>query len=116
MPGDADVTEPRRRGRPRASAVAVTGDPREQILDVAARLFARQGYAATGTREIATGVGLRQASLFHWFSRKDDILAELLDRTVAPALAASDALRDPEIDPVVRLYALARRDVRTLCE
>jgi AcrR family transcriptional regulator len=116
MPDELDVTTPRRRGRPRASAVEVTGDPREQILDAAARLFAAQGYAATGTREIAAAVGLRQASLFHWFARKDDILTELLDRTVAPALAVSDALRDTDTEPVVRLFALARRDVRNLCE
>jgi AcrR family transcriptional regulator len=127
MAGDRDLTarrgrgaraaapEPRRRGRPRAGGAAGGGDPREDILTAAAALFAAGGYAGTGTREIATAAGLRQASLFHWFARKEDILAELLDRTVAPALEASDAARLAHVPPDVRLYALARNDVANLC-
>lgn len=90
-------------------------DPREEILEVAGRLFGTQGYAGTGTREIAAAVGLEQPSLFHWFARKEDILAALLDRTVAPALAASELLDAKEAAPEVRLFALARRDVTNLC-
>ena len=37
----------------------------------AAGLFESRGYTATTTREIATAVGLRQASLFHYFARKE---------------------------------------------
>jgi AcrR family transcriptional regulator len=90
-------------------------DTREAILDAAAELFATQGYAATGTREIAAAVGLRQASLFHYFPHKDDLLAELLDRTVAPSLAATDWLASASGRPDVRLYLLARHDVANLC-
>ena len=73
-------------------------DTREAILDVAAELFANKGYAATGTREIATMVGLRQASLFHYFARKEDLFAELLDRTVSPALGG-DGVVDASSGP-----------------
>jgi AcrR family transcriptional regulator len=90
-------------------------DTREAIVDAAAELFATQGYAATGTREIAAAVGLRQASLFHYFPHKDDLLAELLDRTVAPSLAATDWLASASGHPDVRLYLLARHDVANLC-
>jgi AcrR family transcriptional regulator len=115
MAGDRDMTTgTRRRGRPRA-VLSDAADPREEILSAAAALFAARGFAGTGTREIAAAAGLRQASLFHWFARKDDILAELLDRTVAPALAAADTVRDAETRSDVRLYALARNDVANLC-
>jgi AcrR family transcriptional regulator len=90
-------------------------DTRESILDAAAELFATRGYAATGTREIAAVVGLRQASLFHYFARKEDLLAELLDRTVAPSLAATDWLTSASGRPDARLYLLARHDVANLC-
>jgi AcrR family transcriptional regulator len=90
-------------------------DTREAIVDAAAELFATQGYAATGTREIAAAVGLRQASLFHYFPHKNDLLAELLDRTVAPSLAATDWLASASGHPDVRLYLLARHDVANLC-
>jgi AcrR family transcriptional regulator len=101
-------------GRPRR--VPPSGaDTREEILDTAAALFAAQGYAGTGTREIAAKVGLRQASLFHYFAHKDDLLAELLDRTVSPTLAATGWLERVAGDPHVRLYVLARADVTNLC-
>ena len=109
------TTAKRGPGRPRLSPAAVGTDAREQILEVAARLFLAHGYAATGTREIAAAAGLRPASLFYWFGRKEDILVELLDRTVEPALAVSDAMRRGALGPEVGLFALARGDVRNLC-
>jgi AcrR family transcriptional regulator len=113
---DPVATAPRRPGRPRLQPQIRQGDPREQILEAAGRLFTTQGYAATGTREIAAAVGLEQPSLFHWFRRKEEILAELLDRTVAPALAASDLVRHDELDAEIGLFVLARRDVRGLLQ
>lgn len=104
-----------RPGRPRATRGESPVDTRETILDVAAELFANKGYAATGTREIAATVGLRQASLFHYFARKEDLFAELLDRTVSPALSATAWLMQHPGRPEIRLYALARHDVTNLC-
>ncbi|MGO9872512.1 MAG: TetR/AcrR family transcriptional regulator [Acidimicrobiia bacterium] len=104
-----------RPGRPRASNGEPPVDTREAILDIAAELFANNGYAATGTREIATMVGLRQASLFHYFARKEDLFAELLDRTVSPALSATAWLMHHPGRPEIRLYALAHHDVTNLC-
>jgi AcrR family transcriptional regulator len=102
-------------GRPRTIPGAGAGDTREEILAAAAALFTAQGYVATGTREIAAKVGLRQASLFHYFPHKDDLLAELLDRTVAPSLEATAWLDDAGGEPHVRLYVLARTDAANLC-
>jgi AcrR family transcriptional regulator len=107
--------QPRGPGRPRAVPTAAPSDTREEILDAAAALFTAQGYAATGTREIAAKVGLRQASLFHYFVHKDDLLAELLDRTVTPTLESTAWLDDSPGEPHVRLYLLARSDAANLC-
>jgi AcrR family transcriptional regulator len=102
-------------GRPRSIPRDSTADPREEILDAAARLFSAVGYAATTTREIADAVKMRQGSLFHYFARKDDILAELLDRTVDPALAFFTRLAKTTETPEVKLFTLLRRDVENLC-
>ncbi len=107
-------SRPRRRGRPRLVGTGVS-DTREEILRAAGDLFATHGYAATGTREIAVAVGVRQASLFHHFAHKEDILAELLDRTVTPALAAAGWIDTSGAPPPIRLYALARHDATNLC-
>ncbi|ATL72371.1 TetR/AcrR family transcriptional regulator [Nocardia terpenica] len=86
-----------------------------QILDAAAELFTTRGYASTSTRGIADAVGIRQASLYHHFASKDDMLDALLDETVTGALALAVRLAEVPDPAAVRLYALARFDVHQLC-
>jgi AcrR family transcriptional regulator len=82
---------------------------------VAAGLFESNGYTATSTRTIAADVGLRQASLFHYFARKQDILTELLDRTVRPALELAGHVALEDFDADVGLWLLVHVDVANLC-
>lgn len=108
-----------RPGRPRhIPEVDTTLSPREQILDVCARLFTERGYAATSTRDIADAVGIRQASIYYHFAGKPGILEELLARTVRPTLDQLD-----KIDAVAEehgaasaLYALVMIDTATLAD
>ena len=106
-----------RLGRPRAKPPENEHvDPPEEILLAAAKLFTTDGYASTTTRQIAEAAGLRQASLFYYFPRKEDIFAELLDRTVEPALEYADQIRGLAGPPsaAVRLYLLTANDLWNL--
>jgi len=116
---DTDTAERRRRaGRPRLRPAADAGLPaREEILAASAALFVTQGLASTTTRQIAERVGIRQASLYYYFSGKDEILLELLTRSVRPSLEVAHRLESRcGTDPAAGLYALAFIDVRTLAE
>lgn len=93
---------------------------RDEILDAASELFTSQGFANTSTRAIADAVGIRQSSLYHHFGTKDDILAELLDGTVAGGLAFASAVHagPPASDSgtaAARLHAVALYDGSQLC-
>ena len=93
---------------------------RDEILDAAAELFTSQGFANTSTRAIADAVGIRQSSLYHHFGTKDDILAELLDGTVAGGLVFAGTLHasPPPSDSgtaAARLHAVALYDGSQLC-
>jgi AcrR family transcriptional regulator len=103
-------------GRPRAIPRMLSQDVREEILMAAAALFAANGYTTTSTRAIAVDVGLRQASLFHYFARKEDILTELLDRTVRPTLDMARRLHLEQFDPDLALWHLSRVDADNLCQ
>ncbi|HEY7145456.1 MAG TPA: TetR/AcrR family transcriptional regulator [Streptosporangiaceae bacterium] len=103
-------------GRPRANPVVGTGvDPRGEILSAAARLFTSVGFAAATTHQIAAAVGLRQASLFHHFARKEDILAALLDQTVEPSLRYAERLAAAGLPADVAIYLLVRSDLGHYC-
>src|ERR1700687_3339714 len=104
------------RGRPRLEQSRRPGKTaREEILDAAAELFTNQGYASTSTRRIADAVGVRQASLYHHFATKDDILDALLTGTVDEPLRLAAELLDEEGPAAPRLHALVGGGVTQLC-
>ena len=51
---------------------------KDEILDVAAELFAEHGYEAVSLLEIARAVGLSKTTLYHYFESKDEILGTLI--------------------------------------
>src|ERR1700679_1285633 len=110
-----DVGSGRPVGRPAAVPKGVVGDVREEILTVAAALFERDGYTSTSTRAIGIAVGLRQASLFHYLPRKEEIPTELLDQKMRPTLEFARRFSLEDLDADVALCLLAREDVRNLC-
>jgi AcrR family transcriptional regulator len=104
------------RGRPRLEQSRRPGKTaRDEILDAAAELFTTQGYSSTSTRRIADAVGIRQASLYHHFATKDDILDALLDGTVDEPLQLATELLNEDGPAVPRLHLLAATDVEQLC-
>ncbi|MBT2540488.1 TetR/AcrR family transcriptional regulator [Streptomyces sp. ISL-44] len=117
MSGGADEGL-RRVGRPRADRLRPHSGrpPREEILCAAAELFTARGYAATTTRTVAERAGMRQATMYHYFGGKEELLAELLESTVAPSLVlARQLLADSGRPAARRLWELCRSDVLLLC-
>lgn len=55
-------------------------ETRDRILDAAAGLFARRGYAAVAMRDIAVAAGMSKAGLYHHFEGKELLLVEILER------------------------------------
>lgn len=71
---------------------APTSTPqRDAVLRSAARLFREKGYERTTVRELADAVGLRSASLFHYFASKPEILAAVMEQGLL--LAGENATR-----------------------
>ena len=66
----------------------------EQILDRAAVLFARQGFAKTSVQDVADAVGLSKAGLLHHFPSKDALHSAVLAQARTLGEHASAALRD----------------------
>src|SRR5262244_2242326 len=45
-----------------------------EIIEAAARVFAQRGFHGASTQDIADVLGIRQASLYYYFSSKEDAL------------------------------------------
>lgn len=65
--------------RPRASSL----EKRQRILDAAAKVLARQGYAETTLHHVAGECGTYAASLYYYFPSRDDLVKETMLLAVA---------------------------------
>lgn len=97
--------------------VPLTGRRRvtpEQIVDAAAALFAREGYHAVGTRDIADELGIRAASLYHHYRSKEEILTAICRRVTVEPVEETLPLLDDAGTPGTRLAALVRAHLHHL--
>ena len=53
---------------------------RNEILDVAERLFATKGFDNTSTNDILDEVGIARGTLYYHFKSKEDILDAMIER------------------------------------
>src|SRR5689334_9378779 len=51
----------------------------EEVLDAAARVFARRGYADASVQDVADELGILKGSLYHYIRAKEDLLFWLLE-------------------------------------
>lgn len=84
---------------------------REQILVVAADLFARQGYAGTSMNEVALACGVSKAALYHYVADKYQLLVEITQGHVDRLRGLLDEPGTPgaALAPDIRLRALIVR-------
>jgi AcrR family transcriptional regulator len=66
----------------------------EGILDQAAGLFARRGFAKTSVQDVADAVGLSKAGLLHHWSSKDALYTAVLSHAAAVGGQLLDAVGD----------------------
>lgn len=71
LKGDASVVV--------ATARMAGGERRQQILEVAMRLFSQRGFSGTTTKEIATEAGVSEAIIFRHFANKQELYSAILD-------------------------------------
>jgi TetR/AcrR family transcriptional regulator, cholesterol catabolism regulator len=90
---------------PTAPAVSAR---REEILAIAAELFADKGFATTTVREIADTAGILSGSLYHHFDSKESMVDEILRTFLDEILASYRAAAARDDDPAKVLRELVR--------
>jgi AcrR family transcriptional regulator len=77
---------------------------RDEILDVAQRLFARQGYDSTSVNQIILEVGVSKGAFYHHYESKEDLVEALACRYARQTAALADEIiNDPTLDAFSRL-------------
>jgi AcrR family transcriptional regulator len=85
---------------------------RQQILEVAMRLFSERGFRGTTTKEIAHAAGVSEAMVFRHFATKEELYAAILDHKACsgdkfePAEMAADGIKRKDDRAVFESLAL----------
>ncbi|MGW6007926.1 TetR/AcrR family transcriptional regulator [Streptomyces sp. NPDC055210] len=81
---------------------------RQEIIDRAAALFAKKGYAATGIAEVGEAAGLARGALYYYIGSKEQLLVEIQDRVMGPMLASAHRIASLEEGALIRLRMLSQ--------
>lgn len=88
---------------------------RDEILDAAADVFARDGYDGATLESIGDAVGLSKTSLYYYVQSKEELFARLVVRTIEEQEAEIARLTPPDAGPSERLRAFIEGHMRVAC-
>ena len=92
------------------------GGRREELLAIAARLFAERGFKNTTVRDIADAAGILSGSLYHHFDSKESMVDELLDTFQTELWKKYDAIEASDRTPKAKLEAIVRASFEAIGE
>ena len=81
--------------------VKEAAERRNEILDVAERLFCTRGYDNTSTNDILAEIGIARGTLYYHFKSKEDILDAMIDRILDDITAKASHIALDESRPVL---------------
>jgi AcrR family transcriptional regulator len=79
---------------------------RDELLELAASMFAERGLRATTVRDIADGAGILSGSLYHHFASKEEMVDDLLRGFLDWLFTRYREIADSEANPLERLKGL----------
>src|SRR5947208_13064009 len=82
---------------------------REQLVEVATKLFAKHGYEATTTAAIADAAGVTEPILYRHFKNKQELFVAIVREMSAQTLHEWREVIDGVTDPAQRIRRIAER-------
>ncbi len=87
----------------------------DEIVDIAARLFAAQGYHSTGVQEVGDAAGLGRGALYYYVTSKENLLGLIHTRVMEHVLASAERARTQVGSASERLTALGHELINIIC-
>ncbi|HEY5211313.1 MAG TPA: TetR/AcrR family transcriptional regulator [Stellaceae bacterium] len=86
----------------------------EEVLEAAASVFAELGFHGASTQDIADRLGMRQASLYYYFTSKEAALEQVCQRGIEHIIADSETIGGGPGSATERLANIMRRHIEPL--
>ena len=83
--------------RTKEQNMAIRAEKKQLIMDVALKLFANKGFAATSINDIAQSANISQGLMYNYFSSKEDVLRSIWDKLSNEFVQMIDPNQDGEV-------------------
>ena len=84
----------------------IRDEQQRKILDVAAKVFARKGYAATKMADIASEAEISYGLAYHYFTNKETIFSTLVERDLQGAMMLIRHAQQLPGTPLERIHTM----------
>ena len=84
---------------------------RQQLSDVATRMFVERGFDAVRVAEVAEACGVSEKTVFNYFPTKESLVLDRLEATMASLRAG---LAEPAVPPVQAALRILDRELRAM--
>jgi AcrR family transcriptional regulator len=91
-------------------------DKEAEIFAAAVRIFRQKGYHAASMQDLADAVGLQKASLYYYFSSKEDLLLTVYERLTGAFTRQLAQVVDAPLDPAEKLRLAVETHIVALGE
>jgi len=81
----------------------LTAIRREELIQAAAKIFSKKGYAASSLKEVCAAAGIQPNSLYYHFKSKESLFAAVHQRGMQRTTDAIRKAVDSKTDPLLRL-------------
>ena len=95
-----------------AEAAGNSGSKKEQILEIAARMFCDRTYHGTTLQDIAREVGMLKGSLYYYIDSKERLLVDIISQAVNSLNEGLVRVEKTKLSPEQRLKEIIREHVR----
>jgi AcrR family transcriptional regulator len=110
---------PRKPAEPGEEAASKSARTRERILDAAAHVLSRKGYAGTRLSDVADQAEIQAPAIYYYFPSRDDLIEEVMWSGIAHMrehMAANLAALPPDAGPLDRIDAAVEAHLRYALE
>jgi AcrR family transcriptional regulator len=87
---------------------------RQEIIRIAARVFAERGFGRTNLDDVCAAVGLGKGALYHYIGSKEELLLEIQAAVVKPLTRRAQAIAALPGSAVARLRLVSELLLRTI--
>lgn len=81
-------------------------EKKEQIMDIAEKLFAEYGYEAVSTRKLASEAHVNVAMISYYFGSKEELYLAVIERRIISLKSATHITEDKSLSHFDKLYLL----------